>query len=235
MSPQGPITLCIDIGGTGIKGMLVGATGHPASKPVVIATPRPATVTAVISVIQAIGAELAVFDRVSVGFPGTITDGAAVNANNLGTHIWSGIDVRRKIGEVLARPVRVLNDADVQGFGLIKGSGVELVLTLGTGVGSSLFVSGVLVPNLELGDLRLARRSSVETRLGKAALQRIGVVEWRRRVTETIDLLRPVFNWRLLHLGGGHAAHFKPGVLPRDVAIGSNAAGLLGGIALWRH
>src|SRR5437879_5004664 len=76
--------------------------------------------------------ELGHFDRVSVGFPGAVRDGRVLTAPNLGTELWAGFDLQTTLAERLQKPVKVMNDADVQGFGAIHGDGVEMVMTLGT-------------------------------------------------------------------------------------------------------
>jgi polyphosphate glucokinase len=229
-----PTTLGIDIGGTGIKAMLVDAVGNAAGERLRVKTPSPSTAKAVFAAMEGLKPELGPYDRVSVGFPGVIIDGVALNANNLGTQYWKGVDVRSAVETQFGKPTRAINDADLQGYGLIEGKGVELVLTLGTGIGSGLYLDGRLVPNLELGHAPFEKGKTYEQRLGKKAFDKIGKKEWRKRLVRAIDTLRPVFNWRLLHLGGGHTVHLEGFKLPRDVKVGSNVAGLLGGVALWK-
>src|SRR5262245_50617057 len=141
-------TLAIDIGGTGIKSMLLDATGKALDEPIRMLTPHPATPHAVLKVISALAKKHAAFDRVSVGFPGVVRKGTVETAANL-HHSWEGIALDHVLSQNLNVPVRAANDADVQGMGAIKGKGVELVITLGTGVGAALFLDGKLVPNLE--------------------------------------------------------------------------------------
>ena len=128
----------------------------------------------------------------------------------------------------------MVNDADVQGFGAICGRGVELVLTLGTGVGSALFVDGRLVPNLELAHHPFRKGKSYEDHLGKTALGSIGKKKWNQRVIRAIQQLEKLFNYDHLYVGGGNARKINV-KLPGNVKIVSNVAGLLGGIALWRQ
>jgi polyphosphate glucokinase len=144
-----------------------------------------------------------------------------------------GFDLARTLQRKLRRPVRVANDADIQGYGAIEGVGVELVLTLGTGLGSALFVDGYLVPNLELAHHPFRKAQTYEEQVGRAALDVIGRRRWNRRVLLMLDLLGRIINYRKAYLGGGNARKLE-GPLPRNVRIVSNEAGLLGGIALWR-
>jgi polyphosphate glucokinase len=128
--------------------------------------------------------------------------------------------------------VRVINDADLQGYGVIEGRGVELVLTLGTGLGTALFVNGHLVPNLELGHHPFKKGKTYEERVCDAEFRKLGKKEWSERVKEMLDQLAPIFNYDLLHLGGGNAEHLKI-ELPANVRLFSNVDGMTGGIRLW--
>src|SRR5262245_37306813 len=145
------VTLCVDIGGTGIKMIALDARGRPINQRARMLTPKPATPRAVAKVMRQMVADQPRFDRVSVGFPGVVVNGVVHTAVNLGTKYWAGFDLRSELERACKRPVRGINDADLQGYGVIDGKGVELVLTLGTGLGSALFSGGKLVPNLELG------------------------------------------------------------------------------------
>jgi polyphosphate glucokinase len=232
-TPAKPVTLCIDIGGTGIKALLVDAAGEAVGERLRVKTPEPATPKAVFKAMAEFRAALGAYERVSVGFPGVIVDGVARNANNLGTKYWRGVDVRAEVEKLFAKPTRAINDADLQGLGLITGRGLELVLTLGTGVGSGLYLDGRLVPNLELGHAPFEKGRTYEERLGKKALEKAGKKEWRARLKRAVESLRPVFNWNLLHFGGGHAELLKGLKLGDDVRVGSNLAGLLAGVKIW--
>src|SRR6185369_13553448 len=142
------------------------------------------------------------FDRVSVGFPGFVHDGVVMTAVNLGTQYWKGYDLKTAMERLTLAPTRVINDAVLQGCGVIEGRGVELVLTLGTGLGSALFVDGRLVPNLELGHQPFKKGKTYEERVSDAALKRIGKKDWNRRVLEALDQLTLTFNPRLIFVGG---------------------------------
>jgi polyphosphate glucokinase len=172
------------------------------------------------------------FDRVSVGFPGVVVDGVVHTAVNLHPD-WIGFDLARTLRLLLGKPVRAANDADIQGYGVIEGSGVELVLTLGTGLGTALFVNGHLVPNLELGHHPFRKQQTYEEQVGRAALDAVGKRRWNRRVRQMLDLLGRIINYRMVYLGGGNAKKLE-GPLPENARVVSNEAGLLGGITLWR-
>jgi len=224
-------TLAVDIGGSGIKVMVLDEAGLPLTKRDRLDTPNPATPSAILPLIRKL-AEGKVFDRASVGFPGVVHQGRTMTAVNLHPE-WVGFDLRQVLEEQFSTPVRVANDADIQGFGAIQGFGVELVVTLGTGFGSALFVDGVLVPNLELGHHPFRKGETYEDQLGRAALEAVGKDKWNRRLERAIAKLDRVFNYTTLYLGGGNAKEITID-LPENVQTVRNVAGLLGGIALWK-
>jgi polyphosphate glucokinase len=230
-APRQRFTLAIDIGGTGIKGLVLDREGKPVNERVRIKTPRPATPAAVLATIKEIIAKQPRFDRVSVGFPGVVIGGVVQTAPNLDGE-WHGFDLDAAVTKLSKRNARVLNDAAIQGLGAIKRHGVELVLTLGTGMGSSLFVDGHVIP-LELGHHPWRNGKSYEQMLGNAVLEKIGKKRWRRRVLKAIAQLQPVFNPHAIFLGGGNAALLAKEKLPENVHIVTNQTGILGGIALW--
>ena len=231
---QQPRTLAIDIGGTGLKAMILDSEGSPLTERARVDTPRPAMPGVVLDEIWKLIAPLGPFDRVSVGFPGVVQDGITRTAPNL--HLeWQNIELARIISEKTGKPTRVLNDAGVQGYGIIEGRGVEMVLTFGTGMGTGLYNDGVYVPNLELGHHPFGRgKGSYEDYVDDKALKDVGKKKWNRRVRRVIDQVLPIWNPRMLYLGGGNAKHIKL-ELPPNVKIADNIAGLTGGIALWRH
>jgi polyphosphate glucokinase len=130
------------------------------------------------------------------------------------------------------KPTRALNDADLQGYGVIRSVGVELVLTLGTGLGSALYVDGRLVPNLEIAHHPFKKGQTYEDRVADSELARIGAKKWTRRVLQVLEQLQPTFNYDLLHIGGGNASKLA-GPLPETVRLFDNVEGLAGGVRLW--
>ena len=231
--PPRPVrTLAVDIGGTGLKALVLSATGKPLSKRVRIKTPRPATPGAVINAIVEMVKTQGKFDRVSVGFPGVVRHGVTVTAPNLDGN-WRGYKLVETLSKKLGKPVRVANDADVQGYGAIAGCGVELVITMGTGMGSALFVDGRLVPNLEMAHHPFQRGRTYEELLGDKARKKIGKKKWNKRLQRAIATLEHLFNYDRLYIGGGNAQKIVV-KLPSNTRIVENVAGLLGGIALWR-
>ncbi|HLG70861.1 MAG TPA: ROK family protein [Chloroflexota bacterium] len=228
-----PRTLCIDVGGTGLKIEVVGVDAQPLTERARVVTPHPATPEAVLKALKTLIKGQGEFDRVSVGFPGVVVDGVVKTAPNLDPS-WHGYDLAKALQKMTGKPVRVCNDADVQGYGDIEGKGVEMVLTLGTGLGSAVYIDGRLLPNLELGHAPFKNGKTYEEFVSDATLKKIGHKKWRKRVTELVEKLEPIWNWRVLYLGGGNARLLKEEELPANVRIASNAAGLTGGVALWR-
>jgi polyphosphate glucokinase len=170
--------------------------------------------------------------RVSVGFPGVVKNGVALTAPNLGNELWRGVPLEERLTELLQRPVRAINDADLQGLGVASGVGVELVLTLGTGMGAALFTDGALVPNLEMGHHPLRNGETYEDIVRDSELKRIGPVEWTARVLDAIEQLEPIFNYDMLHLGGGNVEHLQAD-LPDNARVFSLAEAMRGALKLW--
>jgi len=230
--PDSITTLAIDVGGTGVKTILLNSQGRPISERQRVDTPRPATVEAILAAIDALIKPLGKFDRASVGFPGVVKRGATLTAFNLDPS-WIGFDLEKTLARKWRRPVRVANDAAVQGYGAIRGKGVELVITLGTGLGSSLFTSGHLVPGLELAHHPWKKGRTYEEFLGKAGLERMGRKKWNKQVENAIEQIESLFNFDHLFIGGGNATKIDF-ALPNQVTRVPNEDGLLGGVALWR-
>lgn len=226
-----PRTLAVDIGGTGIKAQLLDERGRPLTERARIPTPAGATPHQVVTIIRKLARTAGKFDRVSVGFPGVTKNGVIYTAANLGKG-WNNYALEQKLRRVLERPVRVANDADVQGLGAISGKGVELLITLGTGVGSVVFVNGNRI-HLELGHHPFHNGKTYEDELGHRMLLKKGKKWWNKRLREAIEDLKTAFNYDRLYLGGGDSKfiRFEP---PEDVKIVGNEEGLLGGIKLWQ-
>lgn len=229
----GPRTLAIDIGGTGLKAALLDARGKMITARVRAETPHPCPPKVMVGALAVLVAPLGTFDRVSVGFPGVVRDGHVVTAPHFGTDIWNGFDLAGALAARLGKPVRLLNDADMQGLAAITGKGVELVITLGTGVGSALFRDGELMPHLELAHHPVRGRETYNGYIGDKRRKQIGGKRWNRRVERVLSALKSLVNYDRMHIGGGNAQRltFK---LDRNVRKVSNQLGVMGGIALWR-
>ncbi|HVA39303.1 MAG TPA: ROK family protein [Candidatus Binataceae bacterium] len=228
---KAPRTLAVDVGGTGIKAELLDERGRPLTDRARLPTPKGATPRQVIAIIRKLAGAEGKFDRVSVGFPGVTKNGVIYTAANLGKG-WNNFALEQKLRRALGRPVRVANDADVQGLGAVSGHGVELVITLGTGVGSVIFVNGNRI-HLELGHHPFHKGKTYEDELGHRMLLKKGKKWWNKRLREAIEDLKIAFNYDRLYLGGGDSKfiRFEP---PGGVKIVSNSGGLLGGIKLWQ-
>jgi polyphosphate glucokinase len=230
--PSAIKTLAVDIGGSGIKVLVIDEIGQPLGARDRVKTPRPATPEAVVKAIEALASQKEAFDRISVGFPGVVRRGVIYTAVNL-HESWREYDLAGQLTTQLGKPVRVANDADMQGMGAISGQGVELVITLGTGFGTALFTNGLLVPNLEFGHQRFRKGETYEQQLGRAALKKVGQKAWNSRLLKAISALESGFNYDRLYLGGGEVGQVDV-ALPSNVTIVSNLLGLMGGIKLWQ-
>jgi len=224
-------TLAVDVGGTGIKAAVLDDKGKMITERQKIKTPHNATPTKVIKIIAELAKMAGPFARASVGFPGVIKSGVVYTAANLGKG-WKDFKLEAALRKKLQVPVRIANDADVQGLGCVTGHGDELVITLGTGFGSVLFVDGHRI-HLELGHHPFRRGNTYEDELGNRAFLKKGRKKWNRHLRDAIDELQKTFNYDRLYIGGGNAAtiDFK---LPSNVKVVSNTDGLLGGIKLWQ-
>ena len=229
---RGPTTLAIDIGGSHVKASVLDKRGNMLQDRVRVETPKSPTPQKLVSVIAELVKQLPKFDRVSVGFPGVVRDGVVRTAPNLGTERFHGFNLARALERRLGKPVRVENDADVQGLAVVKGKGVEMVITLGTGLGSSIFVNGKLGPHLELAHHNFRKDKTYEELLGEAARERDGNVTWQRHLLQAIESLRNLTNFDHMYIGGGNARLLNVD-LPHDVSVVSNTAGIIGGVRLW--
>jgi polyphosphate glucokinase len=230
--PNDDATLCIDIGGTGLKLMVVAHDGRPRTERLRVETPRPATTTAVLAALKGLLAQVKVpYAHVSVGFPGVVVESVVQTAPNLSSD-FEGFKLGDAIRKLTGKPTRVLNDAGMQGHGVISGRGTELCVTLGTGMGFALYVDGKYVPNVEMAHHPFKDGKTYEELIGNAALEKVGKKKWNKRVHKVIKTLLPIFNPRVLYLGGGNSKKLNFD-LPGNVKVVENTAGLLGGVKLW--
>ena len=233
-NPTRPITMTIDIGGSGLKALLLDAAGKPVSERQRVVTPAVPTPEATLVALGDLRKLIGDFDRVSVGFPGVVKHGCTYLGFNLHPLWAEGFPLQAELEKKWGKPVRVGNDADVAGYGAIKGEGVELVLTLGTGLGAALFTNGHLVPGLELGHHPWRKKGmTYEDYIGRRGLDRFGKARWNDFLEAAIKQTEQLFNWDHLYLGGGNTKKilFTPA---KNVSIISNETGLLGGVVLWR-
>ncbi len=232
----------VDIGGTGIKvGLVDPVAGDMTSDRVKLPTPHPATPERVIATLEEAAGQLESQNPIGIGFPAAIVNGVATMATHMDP-AWIGRDVIEEFSSALGRQVTVINDADSAGlaevrFGAGKGQkGVVLMLTLGTGIGSALFIDGQLVPNTELGHIKIKGRPA-EQRAAASARERKGLSweHWvKRRVNEYLQEVDGLIWPDLIILGGGVSRHSHKWAKYLDVrapvAIASlqNNAGIVG-------
>ena len=224
--------LTIDVGGSGLKAAVVDRKGEMLTDRVRVKTPDSPRPGRLVEMLVALVRPLEPFDVVSVGFPGVVRGGTVLTAPNLGSEAFAGFDLAGALARALGRPVRVANDAEVAGLAAIRGEGVELVLTLGTGFGSALFLDGRSLGVFEMGHHPLWKNETYEDQLGKPALEAIGKRRWNRRLRRAIDTLHDLLHYDRLYIGGGHARRIE-GPLPKNAEIIDNALGVRGGPALW--
>jgi polyphosphate glucokinase len=179
-----------------------------------------------------LAAPLEQFQRISIGFPGVVRGGRVLTAPNLANAAWRDFPLAATLSERLGAPARLENDATVQGLGVIAGRGIECVITLGTGMGFALFMDGRPAPHLELSQHPVRGRKTYDRYIGVAALRAVGRKRWNRRVRAAIDFINTLTSYDTLYIGGGNAKYVKL-LLPENVRIVSNEAGITGGIRLW--
>ena len=226
-------TLTIDIGGTGLKAAVVDPQGELRCERVRVDTPVGASPDEFVAAIVALVQGLPPYARVAAGFPGVVRNGIVYTAHNLHHREWRGYPLAGALEQALGRPVRLGNDADVQGLAVVEGRGLELVVTLGTGFGTALCHDGRLCPHLELAHMPFRKGETFEEQLGDAARKRVGNQKWNKRLRKAIVQLRALTAFDRLWLGGGNARRVD-GPLPEDVSLADNVAGLKGGAMLWR-
>jgi len=227
-----PLTFAIDIGGSQIKASVLDSLGAMITDRVERSTPPQATPKNVLAVIDDIASHFPAFDRISAGFPGAVRRNIVLTAPNLGTADWQGLNLAKTLTKTFGRPARVLNDAAVQGLGVVEGHGLECVLTLGTGMGSAVYRNRTLILPLELGQHRARGKMTYDQYVGNSALEAKGREKWNRRVHKALDAIRTLINYDMLYIGGGNARKLDR-QLPENVKIVSNMAGITGGVRLW--
>jgi polyphosphate glucokinase len=251
-SPEHPFTLAIDIGGTGLKASVLSKDGSMVADRVKVATTYPmppegddGMVAALSKLVQPLPAA----DRISCGFPGMVRSGVVLSAPHFvtkkgpGTAVdpelfaaWAHFDLADALAKALGKPTKVANDADVQGAAVVQGKGLELVITLGTGFGTAVFMDGALLPHQEFAHHPFRKDETYNEQLGELARKKEGDKHWNHRVREAIACLDALFFFDHLYIGGGNARRVDRDelgeVLDRTTVV-DNTAGILGGIKLW--
>lgn len=228
--------LSIDIGGTGLKAAIVDAQGQMRTERVRVATPHPCPPALLVDTLHTLVAPLVEQyspTRVSIGFPGFVRNNHVLTAPHLGLEDWNDVPLAQMLGERLGIDrVRMINDAEMQGFAAIEGHGLEFVLTLGTGAGTALFRDGELMPHLELAHHPVSKKHAYDEYIGDAARRKAGNKRWNQRVQKVIGILESLVHYDKLWIGGGNAARLTVD-LPPNVATVPNDRGIEGGARLW--
>ena len=240
-------TLSIDIGGTGLKASVLGPDGAMLTDRARVVTTYPLPPAELIRHLTELVKPLPTFDRVSVAFPGVVREGRVLSAPHFVTvkgpgskidpklvQLWKDFDLGAAIVTAFAKPCRVMNDADMQGIDVMTGTGVELVITLGTGLGTAIFQNGRLGPRLEFSQHPFRKGETYNEQVGDAARKKVGNKNWNKRVAKAVATLDNLMFFDKVYIGGGNAASLKVDLGPKAVKIDPNA-GILGGIKLWDH
>jgi len=202
--------LGIDIGGTGMKAAPVDLdTGKFLADRVKIATPQPALPDTVAGVAKKLVGAFSWSGPIGVTFPGVVINGVTRTAANL-DKAWIGLDARSLLSKAAGQEVRLLNDADAAGiaemtFGAGSGEpGTVLMVTLGTGIGSALFVNGILIPNTEFGHLEIRGKDSEHRASERAKAQHeMSWKQWAKNVNEYLEHVEAMLSPQLIIIGGG--------------------------------
>lgn len=240
--------LGIDIGGSGIKAAPVNLqTGEMTAERFRMDTPIPAKPTGVTEVIKAISSHFEWKGRIGCGFPGVVRNGVIHSAINIHDK-WIGVDAVDLFSQVTGCEVRVINDADAAGMaemtfgaGREHKQGVVLMLTLGTGIGSAVFINGILLPNTEFGHLELDGKD-LEKRASAAVRDRKHLTweEWGGRINRAIQHLEMLLSPDLIIIGGGVSKDYQKffpyleleaTVVPAQMR---NQAGIVGAALTWK-
>lgn len=225
--------LAIDVGGSHIKATILNEAGEGQMDYKRVVTPAKATPAGVIGTILQLVKDMPDYGKVSVGFPGYVRSGIVYTAPNLGSEYWKKIDLGQQISNALHKPVRLVNDADQLGLGVVSGKGYEMAVTLGTGFGTALLIDGHLLPHLELSNHPISKGRDYDAYVGERALEKAGKVKWNRRMAKVLAVLKDVFNYDRLYLGGGNTDKLTI-TLADNVHLFTNKEGIKGGARLWQ-
>jgi polyphosphate glucokinase len=247
-----PLTLAIDIGGTGLKASVLDASGAMVADRVRVPTKYPLEPdgdAGLVGTLVKLVRPLPEADRVSAGFPGMVRGGLILSAPHFVTesgpgsktdnHLvkaWARFDLAGALQEALGKPTKVANDADVQGAAVVQGTGLEFVITLGTGFGTAAFLDRNLLPHLEIAHQPFRKGETYNDQLGERTRKDIGDDRWNARVRKAITQLDALLFFDHLYIGGGNARRVRRdelGDVLEKTTIVDNNAGILGGIRLW--
>ena len=240
-------TLAIDIGGSSFKATVLDPDGQMLADRVRVDTPYPCPPDQFVETVTTLVEPLPDSARVSVGFPGMVRKGVVLHVPSLSREVpggpevpkraaaWSGYDLESRLRDAFGKPVLVMNDADVQACAAVEGKGFELVLTLGTGVGTAVFSDGTLLPHMELSHFPWGKKDSYDILLGNAERKKVGNAKWSKKVKKALADFDEVLFPDHVYLGGGNTKHLSIDLadLGERVSVVPNTAGLLGGVRVW--
>src|SRR5262249_38188750 len=175
-------------------------------KHVRVPTPYPLTPDKLVETLAKLTAPLSAYDRISIGFPGVVRDGRIITAPHFKGKAWRDFPLAETLADRFGKPARLLNDAEVQGRAIVKKQGLEVVLTLGTGVGTAVFTNGALTPHLELAHHPIRKGKTYNDYVGNVARRAVGGKKWNKRVLRTIEIVYELLHYDVLYIGGGNAA-----------------------------
>lgn len=224
--------LAIDVGGSHIKGTILNSKGEWQIDYKRIETPKQATPANVIAIIQELAKDMPAYEKISVGFPGYVRNGVVYTAPNLGNAHWGKIDLGQQVANSLRKPVRLVNDADQLGLGVVSGKGYELAVTLGTGFGTAVLIDGYLLPHLELAHHPVSKDRDYDMYIGAKALEEAGKEKWNKRMSKVLNILKVIFNYDRLYIGGGSTDKLTI-PLEDNIHLFTNKDGIKGGARLW--
>lgn len=222
----------VDIGGTWIKAAVIDKNGAMMTEWSRTATPVPAPPQAVLQILRDIARSLPDFQMISIAFPGVVKDGRTITAPNLGNDSWRDFDLSGAVSQAFSRPVRILNDAIIQGLGVAKGPGLECIVTFGTGLGFALFRDGRFLVQLELGRHIACDDFNYDAYVGHAAFVTEGAERWNERARYVLRAVRELVHFDRLYVGGGNARRIEF-ALAQDELVIPMTAGITGGARVW--
>ena len=211
-----------------MKCAVLDARGAMSSERIREPTPERFTPRQLLLLLVRMSKNFARYDRVAVGIPGIVHRDVVYSLPASGSRAFKKFELGARLSDLLGAPVRVTNDATMHGLAAIRGRGVEMVITLGTGLGTALFIDGVLSAHYQT----LPGQDEPFGAYGDAALKKIGRERWENRVRKLYDQLRGITSYDRLYVGGGNAERLR-GPLPSRVKRIDSAAGILGGHRLW--
>ena len=226
--------LAIDIGGSHVKATLLDDKGAMVDDYKKLPTPVPATPASVLNAIHQLADMFPGYTHISAGFPGYVRNGIVFTAPNLGTDDWRNTNLQAQLSAKLGKPAKVVNDADMQGLGIVSGKGLEMVITLGTGFGTALLNDGQLLPHLELGQHPVTKSKTYDHYVGERALEEVGKQKWNERVQKVIGFLKTLVNYDQLYISGGNASKLTF-TLDSNISIANNKLGIKGCAKLWHQ